>query len=279
MDHDKKLAQWMTSELCKAKPANRFVLRTAAPGTRGTEIEEFEIESRMDLEEIPAFAGNVIARAQEDADGNGPNVQRYVVLAFRKGETKPGSRYSFRLRGESDVDLDEESGDEPATIKGLLAQLMRHNEATTRTLVQATGTLMSTMARRLESADRLNESLIKDRTEHFRILEEAKSEQHTRDMEMMLTDGTMRRKDQAFQKLMALVPLVINKIAGSKVLPDKSDPLMMLLEPLIGSMSQEQFQAIQSTLSPEQTIMFVELLQTFQKRKQIAESSTKEGEN
>jgi len=31
---------------------------------------------------------------------------------------------------------DEESGDEPATMKGLLAQLMRHNEATTRTLVE-----------------------------------------------------------------------------------------------------------------------------------------------
>jgi len=276
MDHDKKLTQWLTSELCKAKPPEKLVLRTAAPGTRGTEIEEFAIETRIELEEIPVYSGQILARAQEDADGNGPTVQRYVVLSFRKGETKPGARYAFRLRGESDVDLDEESGDEPATMKGLLAQLMRHNEATTRTLVQGAGTLMATMARRLESADRLNESLIKDRTEHFRILEDAKSEQHTRDMEMMLTDGDLKRKDQAFSKLMTLVPLVINKMMGNKVLPDKSDPLMMLLEPLIGSLNPDQFQAIQSTLSAEQTIMFVELLKTFQQRKQLAEKSKEE---
>ena len=110
----------------------------------------------------------------------------------------------------------------------------------------------------------------------FQTLEEAKSDQHTRDMEMMLTDKSQTRKDQAFQKLMTLVPMVVNKIAGGKVLPDKSDPVMMLLEPLIGSLNQEQYQAIQATLSPEQTIMFVDLLQTFQKRKQLAETTTKE---
>lgn len=274
MDHEKRLGDWLRTELCRAKPAEKIVLRSASAGSRGTEIETFEIEAgQIELEEIPVYASSILARAQDDADGNGPGVCRYVAVSFRKGENKAGSRYSFRLRGESDADLDDESGEEAPTNKGLITQLMRHNEAMARILVQSTGSGMASMARRLESADRLNETLVKERREMFAVLEEAKSEQHTRDMEMMLTDKSQTRKDQAFAKLMSLVPMVINKIAGSKILPDKSDPLMMLLEPLIGSMSQEQFQAIAQTLQPEQQIMFVDLLKVFQDRKRLAEKN------
>lgn len=268
-----KFVAWFRSELCRSKPASKFVLRSASSGTRGTEIDTFEIETRLELEEIPIYAQNVLERAQADADSHGAGVTRYLVLSYRQGESKPGSRYSFRLRGEGDPDLDEEAeGDEPANMKGLMAQLMRHNEAMSRTLVMATNGLTATMARRLESADRMIEKLSQERTKMFEAIEESRGEQHARDMEMMLVDKSQGRKDQAFQKLMSLVPLVINKIVGQKALPDKSDPLMMLLEPLISGLSSEQFQAIQSTLSPEQTIMFVELLQAFQKRKQLGEA-------
>jgi len=275
-DQEKKFTDWMRTELCRSKPAEKFTLRSASPGTRGTEIETFEIESTLELEEIPVYAGNILQRAQEDADGNGPGVYRYIVLSYRKGESKPAARHAFRLRGENDLDLDDESGEEPATVKGLLSQLMRHNEIQSRTLITAVSTGMASMARRLESADRLNETLVRERTTMFQTIEEARSDQHTRDMELMLADKSQARKDQAFAKLMSLVPLVINKIAGSKILPDKSDPLMMLLEPLIGSMSQEQFQSIAGTLNPEQQIMFVDLLKTFQERKQLADGKTKE---
>lgn len=274
MDAEAKFTHWVRTELCKSKPPERLVLRSAAPGSRGNDVETFEVRaSELELEEIPVFAGNILMRAQEDADGNGPGVSRYVVYAYRKGESKPSGRYPFRLRGESDLDMDSESGEEAPTTKGIITQLMRHNENMMRLLVQSTGASMASMARRLESADKLNEALAKERREMFATLEEAKSEQHTRDMDLLLTEGSLKRKDAAFAKLMSLVPMVINKIAGNKVLPDKSDPLMMLLEPLIGSLNQEQFQAIAQNLTPEQQIMFVDLLKTFQERKQLAEKS------
>lgn len=274
MDQETKFTHWVRTELCKAKPPERLVLRSAAPGSKGNDVETFEVRaSELELEEIPILAGNILQRAQDDADGNGPGVSRFLVYAYRKGENKPSARYPFRLRGESDLDMDSESGEEAPTAKGIITQLMRHNEAMARILVQTTGASMASMARRLESADKLNEALAKERREMFVTLEEAKSEQHNRDMELMLTEGGMKRKDQAFAKLMALVPMVINKIAGSKLLPDKSDPIMMLLEPLIGSLDQAQFQAIAQSLTPEQQIMFVDLLKTFQERKQLAEKN------
>lgn len=273
MNASQKLTAWLRSELCRPqKPVAKIVLRSAPVGGKGIEIETFELEaSEIQLEEIPVYAESVIARAQEDADSSGSRITRYTLQSFRKGDEKPAARYSFRLRGESDPDLDEESGgEEPANPRGLLSQLMRHNEAIMRTFVTSTNALSATMARRLESADRLNERLTHELTEQRRIVEEARGEQHVRDMEMMSEDASIKRKDAAFGKMMALVPLVINKLAGGKVLPDKSDPMMMLLEPFISSMTPDQFQAIQGTLSPEQTIMFVELLQAFQKRKQLA---------
>jgi len=278
MSDEKKLEAWLRAEFAKPRdadhPLKKFVLRSAAPGGRGHDIQTFDVDPdiRIEVEEIPVWAGTIMTNAQDDADGSGPGVHRYVVYSYVKGEVKPVARFMMRVRGDSDNDFDDESGDEAPTSKGLLQQLMRHNEALTRLTVQSAASLTGVMARQLESANRLNEKLVEERRNSFLQLEAAKSEEHERSMQLMLTDNTEKRKDAAFQKLMGLVPLVLNKIVGAKVLPDKSDPLMMILEPLITSMSAEQFQAIQSTLSPDQTLMFVELLQAFQKK----QSATKE---
>lgn len=271
MDIEKKLTTWLTSELSKSrpegKPLRRFVLRTAAPGSKGTDIETWEHEVRLEVEEIPLMSCTMLQRAQDDATGNGPNIQRYTLFAFQKGSTQPSARFIFRLRGESDLDLDDETGDDAPTNKGLLTQLMRHNEALARAQQQSVGTMMSMMARMLESSNSTNEKLLKERSDMFDSLESAKSQEHERAASLMLTDGEMQRKDKAFDKLMGLLPLVVNRIVGSKVMPGGDDPTMMMLDPLISTMTAEQFQAISANLTGEQQLIFFELLQTIQKRK------------
>jgi len=273
----KRLKEWLTSELCKPRgegqPLTRFVLRTASAGSKGSEVDDFKIEHRIELDEVPMMAQNIIARAQEDADGNGPQVQRYILLSMVKGESKPVGRFPFRLRGEADLDLDDETGEDAPTNKGLLSQLMRHNEALTRGIATSAASMLSIATRRAESQDRLIEKLLEERQNMFETLEGAKSEQHTRDIALMIEDKNQTRKDQAFEKLMMLVPIVLNRIIGAKALPEKNDPLMMLLEPLVNSLSQDQLQAIGQQLKPEQMIAFVELLKTFQQKKQIASKS------
>jgi hypothetical protein len=62
--------------------------------------------------------------------------------------------------------------------------------------------------------------------------------------------------------------MIVNRMIGSKVMPgDNSDPMMMMLEPLISSMNQEQLASIAGTLNSQQQLQFWEILQTFQKRK------------
>lgn len=274
MDIEKKLANWLSSELgrnrSKDKPLRRFVLRTAAPGSKGAEIETYELDETIMLtsDDIPAYAGNILQRAQDDADGAGPTIQRYTLFSFCKGAQQPSGRFIFRLRGQSDLDLDDEAGEDAPTNKGLLQQLMRHNEATNRALMQGMTGMMGIMTRQLESVNQVNEKLIRERTDMFETLESARSTQSERDTQLMLVSGEQERKDKAFEKLMGLVPVVINRMIGAKVMPgDANDPLMLMLDPLISGMSQEQFQGITATLKPEQQLMFFEILKTIQARK------------
>ena len=272
----KNLATWLTAELCKTRPEGqgvcKFILRTSAPGSKGAEVDDFKVESRIEIDEIPMFAQNILARAQEDADGHGPMVQSYTVFTYLRRESKPQGRYPFRLRGEQDMDLDDEAGYEAPNNKGLMSQLMRHNEALTRGIATSAASMLAIATRRAESQDRLVEKLLEERMRTFEVLEAAKSEQHSRDMELMMMDAGQKRKDEAFGKLMQLVPVVINRLAGGKVLPQKTDPLMMMLEPLIDSLSQEQLHNIGSSLKPEQMITFAEILRTFQQKKLASKS-------
>ncbi len=137
---------------------------------------------------------------------------------------------------------------------------------------------MGMMARMLESANQTNEKLLRERSEMFESLENAKSLEHERNASLLLTSGEQERKDKAFDKLMGLLPVVVNRIVGAKVMPGGDDPMMMMLEPLISSMSQEQFQAIAGNLTGEQQLIFFELLQTMQKRK-AANGQAKAKEN
>lgn len=271
MDIEKKLTSWLTSELAKVRPdgkyLRRFVLRTAAPGSKGTDVETWELEVRLELEEIPVYACTMLQRAQDDADGNGPNIQRYTLFAYQKGSNQPSARFIFRLRGQSDLDLDDETGEDAPTNKGLLTQLMRHNEVLNRQQQQGIASMMAMMGRMLESANHTNEKLLKERSDMFEALENAKSLDHERSSALLLQSGEQERKDKAFEKLMSMVPIVINRIVGAKVMPGGDDPMMMMLDPLISSMSQEQFQAIAGNLNGEQQLIFFELLQTIQKRK------------
>ena len=274
--NDKKFAAFIKGELVKNraedKPLKRFVLRTYAAGTKGQEIESFDLDEGIMVDDADQFAEQISTRAQIDADGNGPTMQRYCVLAYVKGNAAPSARFVFRLKGETDIDLDDESGEEAPTTKGLLAQLMRHNEAIMRLALQGSTAHTNIMTRQMEATNRTNEHLLDERTKMFAALEEAKSTEHVRTMDLMLTTGEQERKDKALEKMMSLVPLVVNRLVGVKVMPGKDDPLMMLLEPLISSLKPEQFSAIAQQLDPQQQLTFVEILRTFQARAQTKEN-------
>lgn len=255
------LCRWLSRELVKDrkdKPISKIVLRHAAPGTKGNEVDTIDMQERtLSMDELPLLSEEIISRAQTDADGIG-GVQRYTVVLYALNEVRAALRWPFRIRANGD-EFDE-AGDESPNSKGLLSQLMRHNEAIAKTMVHAVAGLTTVMARRLESSDATITRLTDQHHKNMQLLEDAQSQQHTRDMELLTTEANESRKNQMFEKLSLLVPVMINKLAGQKVMA-ADDPAAMMLKSFSESITPEQFKTIQATLKPEQLIVLGQILQ------------------
>lgn len=261
-----------------SKSVVRYVLRHAAKGKNGTEVESFEITESLSPEELDLLAASIHDRAQMDADGIGPTVQRYTITSYLKDEKVTG-RLAFRCKGSADLDFDEESetGEEDApTNRGLMQQLMRHNEANNRTLMNVMGATLTSMARRMESSDRMIEKLQEERRKEFEIIENARSQEAERQLLLESERAKQARYDIGFKKIAQLAPVALSHFTGGK-LEAKDTAFSLMLKELVSGMSEEQFMAIARTLKPEQQIAFFRMIQMM--KEQAKESKTTEGES
>lgn len=244
-----------------SKPLEKFVLRCCPPGKKGREVDSFEIHDSFSQDDVQSKAEEVLSRAQLDADGMG-GMQRFELCAHEKGERAACGRIAFRLRAEEDEWEDGNgAGDGEGDMRSVVLQQMRHNEAFARIFTTSMVSTMSAMTRRMESLDQTLERMMKQRMEAFEQLEEARSQQHDRDMDLMITTGKEERNNKAFERIMLLVPAVINKLAGQKVM-NGQDPLAMSLRALAESLQPEQLGLIAKALAPEQQIVLFQVLQT-----------------
>lgn len=258
------MEKWLRRELTRdrEKVVDRLILRHASPGMKGNDVDTFTLSERtLSVENLLELAEEVLSRAQGDADGLG-QMGRYVLTAHSVGESRAVARFPFRLRPNQDEF--EEAGDEPANQRGLLTQLMRHNEALAKTMVHAVAGITTVMARRLESSDNAITRLTENAQKNLLLLEEAKSEQHGRDLELLEVNRKAEREEKIFEKLSLLVPVVINKLAGQKVF-NAEDPSALMLRTFTESISTDQFNKIQSTLNQEQIILLAQIIQSSKK--------------
>lgn len=281
MTHSEKVVnQFLRQEQCNKNIA-KYVLRHAGKGKLGNEVETFEITESLSIDELGNLANLILGRAQLDADGLGPAIQRYSLISYYADE-KASGRISFRLRGNADMDIDgeDEAGEEAPNLRGLTSQLMRHNEANNRTMVGSVGSLMGIMVRRMESQDKVIEKLMEDRQKSWEIVEEAMSNKHERDMERVDLDAKNERIAFGIKKVSMLLPVIMDKLSGGK-LPSKDDPTMLMLDELFGSMNTEQMETIRRGMSAEQQIVLFNLLKKFQARKQLSngDSTVEKKEN
>lgn len=245
------LEQFIRQQLFRERqiPLEKFVLRHAKTGTRGIEIDEFPINGPVTGDQVPYMVDDILQRAQCYADGLGSKVQGFALEALVEG-AKTGSKFTFRLRGESDEE-DEEGGEDAPTEKGLTSQLMRHNEALMRMLVMTTGSSVQHLQKQLEASGRTINELVQAQNEQRKLIEQANTEQHERDMQMLLTSGQEERKASLFKQLEGLLPMVMRKMVGAPLLSEKESSV---IGPFLSSLSEEQIRNIAGQLSPEQQI-------------------------
>jgi hypothetical protein len=262
-----------------SKNVCRYELKHSTRGRDDTAVETFDITEALTVNELDNLASIIVARAQLDADGIGPSVQRYTLTSYIENSEEPSGRINFRLRGASDVDIDGDSfevTEDNATSKGLMTQLMRHIEQNNRTMSMTMGAVLTSMARRMESADRTVEKLLSERLQSFEILEEALGRKHEREMESERERAKDQRIAFGMQKVSMLIPVILDKVSGGKS-AKSDDPMVMMLGELIESMNTTQLEAIRRSLSAEQQIVFITMLKKFQERKALPSGDSANG--
>jgi len=254
MSQEKSFETWLRRQifLARVNPLEKLVLRSATPGSAGQEIEEFIVPHEgWNSDNISALRDDILSRAQVDADGMGNKIQRYVVMALEQGETK-GPRFPFRVRSENDDD-----GEEAPNEKGIISQLMRHNEVMMRAMTIGNAAQMQHLTRQIEILSSQNASMMEKQINGFQALEEAKNEQHSREIEMMSVGAAEERKnaatDKVLQKVDLLLPAIIGKITNKPLL---TEPQNNSLQTLINTMTPAQLSQLQNTFTPEQLVLF-----------------------
>lgn len=261
-----KLKHFVRTQVFRSRenPLARFILRHAAQGNKGSEVDAFDIPDGLDSAGIDMFVEEIAARAQDDANGLGGKLQRYALVACEAGR-KDGPRFAFRVQGEGEESEEEGDGEEKPTDKGIISQLMRHNEALVRYNLQVTNAATVTLARRLEQSEAMNQKLHEDRQRYLLAQEAQQSEAHEREVDLLKVGMAEERKTKMLKQAENLIPVLIAKVTGSdKGMAKDASPGMVLIKQFAKSLTQEQFQQITSTLAPDQQVMLFTLFNSIQ---------------
>jgi len=227
------------------------------------------------LNGVDAVISEVINLAQTDANNLHSGIQLYAVFAFYKKNTNYTPRHFFRVSAEEEYDP-ETSGSDPTETpdaRGLVSQLMRHNEALARTSVMNTGFLIQTLQQENLSQRQLIHQQLEASVEMGALMQEMMDNSTARRISEKEAENRQGMMGAVFEHLKLLFPVILNKIAGQKITPE-ADQSFNLLASLFESMSMEQQQLLVTKfLNPAQATVFAEFLGTYEKRKRQLTSS------
>ena len=240
---------------------------------RSTGIASFPVSKECcgDDAEITEFEHDVLEAADSDAAARHGR-QKYMAGGY-SGDSRavPTSSIVFLRDGGGDPDTTGPTDSEGATLAGVTEQLMRHNEANAHTIGAMIGPVMSAQAKIIE---RLTERLGKVEDQRFevaRVYETMLSEAHDRALRTDESKLKQRMMTEAFDKVSVLAPLVVNKMAGRRLLPEPESAANEVVNSLAESFTKEQIEKIAPLLKPEQFMAFLDLIKAAQEKREARE--------
>lgn len=182
-------------------------LRAKDPGSRVSEkVRDYPLSHEIDPK---LLASGIVLDAHEEAEGNGPGTHAFVVLALRNGDRTPFAKRSFLIH----VDATHEGVDvEEATSRGLVAQLMRHNEAMSRIYTGTLPVLVHAMQALLSSANQRLEIHDKQHVDVLRAQADLAKAQAELEVDAMSKIKKQERIDKVLEKAIDVAPLLLAKL-------------------------------------------------------------------
>lgn len=218
-----------------------------------------------DEDEIGPLVNNIADLAQQDADAQNQGLQLYAIYAYYSKDQTYVPRKPFRVAGASEMDR-ELNPSEPPTEKGLVAQTMRHLEAVMKTSAVSMGYAFQAQQQEIRRLSEVNAKYAETQLEYMVLLQDTLNDRNKRLIEEREAEAALAMKEGIVTKLEALLPVVINRIAGTPILPEE-DKSFMLMASFLERLSDDQQLQFFNSLNEAQRITFGEILAEYEKKK------------
>ena len=193
-------------------------------------------------------------------------VQTYGIYAYYTGDPNWAPRKIFRVS--ADEDFDPESGpSEPPTEKGIVAQLMRHNEINSKNSLVAMGYIITTFQKEIGEQRAMNKTFMEQQIETAMFIQDVMNDAHKRRIEERKAEVEMTVMEGVFEHLKIILPIIANKLAGREIVPSSMPPEFMLFASLLENLSDQQQTILRDMLNPQQLTVLAELLGAYEKKK------------
>lgn len=257
-----KIKRFLESALARSEELEivLFIVNVA-----GRKTEVWASDKRWVVDDA---AAQIIESAQGTADGQS-GVSRFTLQAFGPdhGREKALATMSFACQAE-DAGSEDSPLSEPADRDGLLSQLMRHNENLHRQSSGTWGLMFQYMTRIIERQSEQLEKLQTQKMESAEAMEMLLSKKHQREMDMKQLEAGEKRKEEFFGKIMTLLPVAVNKLAGKELLHQKDTMLEVVSQEFVSSLTDDKMQAIMHSglLDKNQLTLLISMLEQVSKR-------------
>lgn len=268
-----RLEAWVTANIWKNKEelgdCKRLVLRHLALGGKADSVVH-TIKLSNDDHFEPSAAGaisNTFAKeAVSDATGLGTGIQRYALFAyFAKDPHVASARHPFMVAGAEDDEHNRNM--EPANEKGLVHQLMRHNEINSKNSMVAMGYMFQTQQKQMARLSDAQDTMMEKYWDMIGLITEIQDVKEERAIRINESNANMEVKKQIGKKLEVLLPIVVNKITGKETFPEAISPATMSMSALMESMTDEQIKIMLKTMTSDQQILLMDIRDKISKAK------------
>lgn len=262
MDTNERLERWIEQTVFSGVNEITSLILFHANVKRGDRLLKIDLTPDINASDIVV---KIIATAEDDSMGLGGGTQRYIVRAQNKREKLVG-RFAFVIQGDEDEENGIETLDsEPATSVGLVKQAMRHLEASERTHILATNSIIATQARIIQRQQEHIETLEQRHVNQLDTHAKLVMQEHEREIELTTATLAEERKDRMVKEFLPLASMAASSIM-SKYLGDGSpaskspDPRMQAFITFIKSLEQKEIMGILNSVAPMKRAAIMTLL-------------------
>ena len=257
---EQKLVKWLIPTIIKPKGTDLCMTiqcrhYNKEAGTYSPPIEEWAIRepgSSQLLMEVEALKDEIMTRIQEDSSTLEGHQQYVLIPYFGEGKTQQKGRLIIKVFGISDDDDVDASvnpvNTEAATTKGISQQKMRHDETMFQLNTKGIHGTMDRLQAALDKQVAKNEILEARIYRTLDIVEKLTSQAAKRALDAQESAMKMEFFKGMADKFSALLPSLVNYVAGGQLLEESNHPVVMILEDWITGFEPEEWSNMEPML-------------------------------